>query len=181
MNNDSKEVEMKGYWKVVITLFALAAVTGCFMFSPPKPPITWDELQAKQEVTFGASFDLVWNSALVALSTQKIEEIDKESGFITTREKNVSAKELDNYAWSPNYGSFWYYQSNGAMDDARYWINLKVSALSEESTRVNITPNFEAHIREWAWDTASPMVWKTLRSRGVLEDIIIGRITEGLD
>ncbi|MBD3285971.1 hypothetical protein GF359_05720 [candidate division WOR-3 bacterium] len=161
---------------LIVALGALFTVTGCFFFAPKPSPITWDELQERQEATFAATFDEVWDASLVALSNQKIEEIDKESGFITTREKNIPASKLDDYAWSPDYGSFWYYQNSGSMDDARYWINLKVSAVGEESTRVNVTPNFEAHIREWTWDTTSAMVWKSMRSRGVIEDLVIGRI-----
>ncbi|MBN2380018.1 hypothetical protein JXM67_09485 [candidate division WOR-3 bacterium] len=171
---------MKRYLKVLAPIIILISLTGCFFFGQRKPPISWDELQEKQKVTYLSAYDDVWDAALVALSNQKIEEIDKESGFITTREKNVSASQLDDYAWSPSYGSFWYYENSGAMDEARYWINLKVSAVSEESTEVRVTPNFEAHLREWTWDTTSPMVWKSLRSRGVLEDIIVGRIAREL-
>lgn len=168
----------------VIAIFALvvATMTGCFIFgtSHRESPITYDELQAKQRVTFGAGFDRVWDATLASLSTQKIAEIDRESGFITTREKNLSSSQLDDYAWHPDYGSFWYQMSNGTIDEARYWINVKVSAISDESTRVQITPNFEIHVRDRTWDTSSVMVWKPVRSRGVMEDIFIGRIAREL-
>lgn len=166
----------------MLAVFALVAfaMTGCFIFGTRKPPITYEELQAKQQVTFTAPYEAVWDACLVALSTQKISEIDKESGLITTREQNVSADKMDEYAWHPDYTSFWFYQSSGALDDARYWINIKVSALSEESTEVRITPNFEVHIREWPWDSTSAMTWQRVRSRGVVEDAIVAKITREL-
>jgi hypothetical protein len=164
----------------LVFLLTSLILTGCFLFRSRKPPITYEELEAKQRVTFAASYDKVWDACLVALATQKIEEIDKESGLITTREQNVSADKMDEYAWSPDYGSFWFYQSSGALDDARYWINIKVSALSEESTEMQITPNFEIHIRDWAWDTTSAKVWERVRSRGVVEDAITAKIAREL-
>jgi hypothetical protein len=161
-------------------LLTSLTLTGCFLFRSRKPPITYEELEAKQRVTFGATYDRVWDACLAALSTQKIEEIDKESGLISTREQNVSASKMDEYAWSPDYGSFWYYQSSGAMDDARYWINIKITQVADDSARVQITPNFEIHIRDWAWDSTSTKVWERVRSRGVVEDAITAKIAREL-
>lgn len=171
--------------KRIFTMLAVSAsivliMSGCFIFGTRKPPITYDELQAKQRVTYAAPYEAVWDAALAALATQKISEIDKESGIITTREQNVSARKMDELAWSPDHGSFWYYQSSGAIDDARYWINIKVSKIAEDTTRVQITPNFEIHIRDWAWDTTSAMVWQRVRSRGMIEDAIVVKIAREL-
>lgn len=66
------------------------------------------------------------------------------------------------------------------MDDARYWINIKVSKITDDTTRVQITPNFEVHVREWTWDSTSAMVWRRVRSRGVIEDAIAARIAREL-
>lgn len=162
-------------------LTASAVITGCFFFGTRRePPITWDELQQKQQVTFAAPYDKVWDAALSALTTQKIEEVDKESGLISTRERSIAARDMDSYAWHPSYGNFWYYQRSGALDECRYWINLKVSQVAEDTTRVQITPNFEIHVRDWTWDTTSAMVWERVRSRGVMEDVIAGRIARSL-
>lgn len=160
----------------------LAALTaGCFFFgSRREPPISYEELGEKQRVTFPYAYDRVWDATLAALTSQKIEEIDRESGFITTREKNLSGSQLDEYAWHPSYSNFRYQESSKAMDDARYWMNIKVSKIAEDTTRVQITPNFEIHIREWTWDTSSVMVWRTARSKGVMEDVIAGKIAREL-
>ncbi len=172
--------------KKVYAILTLAAIvgltlTGCFFTVRHRPPpISWEELQEKQRVTFNSSYDRVWDAALVALATQKIDEVDKESGIITTREMNVSASKISELAWSPNYSSFWYYESSDAMDNARYWINIKVSKIAEDTTKVQITPNFEIHIREHVWDTTSNYAWKRIRSKGVIEDIIAGRIAREL-
>lgn len=172
---------MKNFWKLAAMLVIVTGfMTGCFIFGTRKPPITYDELQAKQRVTYAAPYEAVWDAALAALSTQKIQEVDKESGIITTREQNISARKMDELAWSPDHGSFWYYQSSGALDDARYWINIKVSKITEDTTRVQITSNFEIHIRDWAWDTTSATSWKRVRSRGVIEDAIAARIAREL-
>ncbi len=167
---------------LVASLVIFAALfVGCFFFGTKRePPITYEELETKQRVTFPYSYERVWDAALAALTTQKIEEIDRESGFVTTREKNLSGSQLDEYAWHPNYGSFRHYESTKAMDDARYWMNIKVSKIAEDTTRVQITPNFEIHIREWTWDTNSVMVWRTVRSKGVMEDVIAGKIAREL-
>jgi len=171
--------------KKLFTMLAVSALivvtmTSCFIFGTRKPPITYDELMAKQHVTFAASYDKVWDATLGALSTQKIDEVDKESGLISTREQNVSATKMDEYAWSPDHGSFWYLESSNAIDDARYWVNIKVSKITDDSTRVRVTPNFEIHVREWSWDSTSTRFWERIRSRGVVEDIIAGRIAREL-
>ena len=59
---------MKTHLILIIVFATLFTVTGCFFFSPKPPPISWDELQEKQEATFGAGFDKVWDASLVALS-----------------------------------------------------------------------------------------------------------------
>lgn len=173
---------MKNLLKLSAITVIVTVLSGCFFFGTKRePPITYEELEEKQRVEYAASYEKVWDAALAALTSQKIEEVDKESGIITTRETNVSASKMDDYAWSPSYGSFWYYMNSGAMDDARYWINIKVSEIAADTTRVQITPNFEVHIREWTWDTTSAMVWKRVRSRGVIEDFIAEKIADGLE
>lgn len=90
----------KRFVVLVALMVAAALATGCFFFgiSHREPPITWDELQQKQRVTFAAPYDRVWDAALTALTTQKIEEVDKESGLISTRERSISARDMDSYA-----------------------------------------------------------------------------------
>jgi hypothetical protein len=170
----------KLFTMLAVSALIVVSMTSCFIFGTRKPPITYEELQAKQRVTFGASYDKVWDACITAFATQKIEEIDKESGLISTREQNVSADKMDEYAWSPDYGSFWYYRSSGSIDDARYWINIKVSKVSDDTTRIVLTPNFEIHVREHTWDTTSNYYWERIRSRGVVEDAIVAKIAREL-
>ena len=69
---------------------------------------------------------------------------------------------------------------NRPLIDARYWINVKISKIAEDTTRVQITPNFEVHMRERSWDSTSKFVWRRVRSRGVIEDAIVARVAKEL-